>query len=305
MIHTFSGNPIDRADAIRRNEDDIDSLLNKSNSVFLLFKDLKVLIATSNQTTELKWLPSIQLSNIKMEANRVFLGLINEIAYFAVDILKSETIAPILDSPEICFTDCRIAAMSLPQEQTGMLAQARSQLEWHRKHQFCGICGQKTKSERGGYLRRCTSCDAASFPRTDPVVIMLVTKGEYCLLGKPVGPFSKTNLYTALAGFVDQGESIEEAVKREVMEESGVIVENVEYHSSQPWPFPYSLMIGCYAMAKTEGITIDHEELADAAWFSKTEVADALHGNKTILEIPGPIAIAHHLMKAWALQETR
>ena len=149
-------------------------------------------------------------------------------------------------------------------------------------------------------MRQCSKCDAEHYPRTDPVVITVVADNDRCLLGQSRGPLSRTNTFSALAGFVDQGESIEEAVAREVMEEAGIGVKNIRYHSSQPWPFPSSLMIGCHADATTTDISIDNEEMIDVRWFQRGDVLGALEKTSEVLAVPGPIAIAHHLIKAWA-----
>jgi len=137
----------------------------------------------------------------------------------------------------------------------------------------------------------------------DPVTITLVSDRDRCLLGQSRGRLSRTNTYSALAGFVEQGESIEESVAREVMEEAGIRVRNIRYHSSQPWPFPSSLMIGCHADAATTQIVIDKEEMVDVRWFPRDEVLMALAGDSGTLVVPGPIAIAHHLIKAWATHD--
>ena len=152
---------------------------------------------------------------------------------------------------------------------------------------------------------RCAACGAQHFPRTDPVVITVVADRatDRCLLGQSRGRLSRMRMYSALAGFVDQGEAIEEAVAREVMEEAGIRVRNVRYHSSQPWPFPCSLMIGCLADAASTTIRFDDEEMSDVHWFERREVLLALAGTSEVLTVPGPIAIAHHLIKAWATRE--
>jgi NAD+ diphosphatase len=131
---------------------------------------------------------------------------------------------------------------------------------------------------------------------------MLVHDGDYCLLGQPRGRLSRMKMYSALAGFIDQGESIEEAVAREVREEAGIEVKNVRYHSSQPWPFPSSLMIGCHAEAATTDISIDNEEMSDVRWFEREEVLRALDRRNDELWVPQPLAIAHHLIKTWATE---
>ena len=152
---------------------------------------------------------------------------------------------------------------------------------------------------RGGQVRQCSQCETQNYPRTDPVVITVVSDGDRCLLGRSRGRGAPVNRYSALAGFVDQGESIEEAVAREIMEEAGIRISNIRYHSSQPWPFPSSLMIGCHAQAVTTDIAMDEEEMADVRWFQREEVLRALDGTSEDLVVPGPIAIAHHLIKAW------
>jgi NAD+ diphosphatase len=167
------------------------------------------------------------------------------------------------------------------------------------------VCGQRTVQGRGGHVRQCPGCKAEHFPRTDPVAIMVVSDGTRCLLGQSRGRLSRTGTYSALAGFIDQGESIEEAVRREVKEEAGIEVGQVRYHSSQPWPFPSSLMIGCHGKALTTDIHIDDGEMTDVRWFSRDEVLAALMGEHPDLRVPAPIAIAHHLIKAWAEDDVR
>jgi NAD+ diphosphatase len=194
--------------------------------------------------------------------------------------------------------------MGLASTDSGILAQARSQLDWHRRHQFCSVCGTRTEQRKGGHVRRCDDCGAEHFPRTDPVAIMLVTDGDRCLLGQSAG-LARTGMFSALAGFIDQGESIEEAVRREVKEEAGIRVGEVRYHSSQPWPFPSSLMIGCHGRAETTDIHMDDEEMHDVQWFHRDAILGALGGDTSVLKVPGSIAIAHHLIRSWAEGQVR
>ena len=149
-------------------------------------------------------------------------------------------------------------------------------------------------------MRKCSACNAEHFPRTDPVAIMVVTDGECALLGQSRGRLARSGRYSALAGFIDQAECIEEAVRREVKEEAGITVGEVRYHSSQPWPFPSSLMIGCHGKALTTDIVKDDEEMTDVRWFTREEVLAALAGENPNLRVPDPVAIAHHLIRAWA-----
>ena len=241
-----------------------------------------------------------------VDSEPIFLGLLDGVAHFVVDVSKDEGAGAELQSNGRGeFQDCRAAGMLLPGPDAGVIAQARAQVDWHKRHQFCSVCGHKTVPQRGGQVRSCPHCEAQHFPRTDPVVIAVVadTQNDRCLLGQSHGRLSRMRTYSALAGFMDQGETIEEAVAREVMEEAGIGIKSVRIHSSQPWPFPSSLMIGCIAEAATTDISMDDFEMADVQWFDRDEVILALEGNSQKLTVPGPIAIAHHLIKAWAMRE--
>ena len=192
----------------------------------------------------------------------VFLGKQEGVAHFAVHVpAESGEGASIGGDGSMGLVDARSAAGFLSGAETGIVAQARSLLDWHNRHGFCPVCGHRTAMGRGGHVRKCTECRAEHFPRTDPVAIMLVHDGDRCLLGQSRGRLSRMRMYSALAGFIDQGESVEEAVAREVREEAGIAVRNIRYHSSQPWPFPSSLMIGCHVEAATTDIDIDDEEM--------------------------------------------
>ena len=192
-----------------------------------------------------------------------------------------------------------VAAQGLVDNETlGVLAQAKSVVFWHARHRFCGKCGSPTESASAGWRRECPSCGALHFPRTDPVVIMVATDGDACLLGRQ--PQFAPGMYSALAGFLEPGETIENAVRREVREETGVIVGAVAYLGSQPWPFPSSLMIGCLAQALTRDIVIDDVELEDARWFRRDELrAMFARTHPEDLRAPNSIAIAHRLLEAW------
>lgn len=181
----------------------------------------------------------------------------------------------------------------------GALAQAASLLAWHATHRFCGRCGHNTESGDGGYKRVCLNCNAEHFPRTDPVAIMLTVTQEKCLMGR--GRHFAPGMYSALAGFIEPGETIEAAVRRETFEEAGIRLGRVVYHASQPWPFPHTLMIGCFGEALNEDIHPDTRELEDCRWFSRAEVLDMLAGSHAGgLCVPPSGAIAHHLIRAWA-----
>jgi len=190
----------------------------------------------------------------------------------------------------------------LPASELALLAQARSLLHWHQRHRFCSNCGTLTAVADGGYRRHCPNCEADHFPRTDPVIIIVVRSMRGFLLGRQSSWMS--GMYSALAGFMEPGETIEEAARREVFEEAGIRVGAVTYVASQPWPFPSSLMVGLLGKALSEDIRIDARELEDARWFT----ADELHAMRTGvhadgLRFPVPMAIAHHLILA-ALQQS-
>jgi NAD+ diphosphatase len=298
--HVFAGNPLDRGDVQRRDQTWLEAQAQNSGSRFLPLWQLNVLIQAGPET-RLGWLSPADIVRLDIVVPPVFLGLLDGVAHFAIDVSELGDPPHELNLDESWrFEESRAAATQLSRTEAGILAQSRAQLDWHRRHQFCSVCGQPTVQGRGGQMRQCKACHAEHFPRTDPVAIMVVCDGDRCLLGQSRGRLSRTGMYSALAGFMDQGESIEEAVRREVKEEAGIEVGEVRYHSSQPWPFPSSLMIGCHAQALTSTIRIDDEEMTDVRWFSRDEVLAALQGKNPHLRVPAPIAIAHHLIKAWA-----
>jgi NAD+ diphosphatase len=187
----------------------------------------------------------------------------------------------------------------VPPETLGEIAQGASLLAWNANHRFCGRCGAETQMRIGGYKRTCGACNAEQFPRTDPVAIMLAVDGDRCLLGR--SPHFAPGMYSCLAGFIEPGETIENAVRRETFEEAGIRIGRVAYHASQPWPFPYSLMIGCYGEALDRTIDFDGKELEDCRWFERTEVRAMIAGSHPeAIAVPPGGAIASHLIRAWA-----
>lgn len=294
----FSGNPLDRGSNQRRDSAWLMEQLNATESRFLPFWRLNVL-AREAEPAELRWLDAGVRAHLEYDAEPFLLGHRDGIAHFAVDLSALADPIAMLGIEDADFADARRIAVNLPEGDAGILAQARALFEWHARHRFCGTCGAPTTVGCGGAVRTCTSCGAEHFPGPHPVVIMVVWRGDRCLLGRGRGWGPER--YSALAGFVDHGETIEEAVAREVKEEVGLEVDEVVYHSSQPWPFPMSLMIGCFAHVTDEAFTVDPEELAGARWFSREEILRAQQSPESVdFGIPGRIAIAHHLIKAWS-----
>jgi NAD+ diphosphatase len=239
------------------------------------------------------------LGRVPTYREQAFLGTLNGRPVIAT-LAGAETGDLFKDDPAFVVTDLRSVALHglVPPEELGVLAMAKSLLDWHRRHRFCANCGNPTVPAQAGFRRDCAACGTEHFPRTDPVVIMLVARGSRCLLGRQAR--FAAGSYSCLAGFLEPGETIEDAVRRETFEESGVRVGAVAYAMSQPWPFPSSLMIGCVAEALSDDIVIDTNELEDARWFSRDEVRlmfASRHPQE--LRVPPPIAIAHHLLRQW------
>jgi NAD+ diphosphatase len=228
----------------------------------------------------------------------VFLGLAGDAGRFGI-ALDPEAAKGLKERADLLVIDLRsIAVQGLVPEHHAPLAEAKALLQWHARHRFCANCGAPTKVSQAGWKRECPACKVEHFPRTDPVVIMLAIDGDNCLLGR-AGRFVP-NMWSCLAGFVEPGENIEQAARRETLEEAGITCGRVKYFASQPWPFPMSLMIGCHAQATTTEITVDREELEDARWFTRDEVALMLtHQHPAQITTPPPMAIAHHIIRAW------
>jgi NAD+ diphosphatase len=229
---------------------------------------------------------------------RAFLGLDGKRPVFATLIAPER--AEALKEEGLLAIDLRSIAMQglVAPPELGLLAEAKALMNWHQRHRFCPNCGAPSRPSVSGFRRDCPSCNTQHFPRTDPVAIMLAVRGERCLLGRSARFASR--VYSALAGFIEHGETIESAVRREIKEEAGIICGRVSYLASQPWPFPMSLMIGCHAEALTEEIAIDREELEDARWFSRAECASILAGtHREGIACPAPFAIAHWLIRTF------
>ena len=233
----------------------------------------------------------------------VFLGLIDGAARFGFGVTPT-TAEALKDRKGFHVRDLRSIAVQglVAPEHLPPIAQAKAVLHWHARHRFCSNCGAASQPASGGWRRDCPQCKMQHFPRTDPVVIMLAADGDRCLLGR--SPRFVPTMWSCLAGFVEPGESIEDAVHRETREEVGITCGRIAYFRSQPWPFPTSLMIGCHAEASTHDIVVDRTELEDARWFSKDEVIAMLQRRHPQgLTTPPPVAIAYHIIRAWLEDE--
>ena len=279
----FTGARIDRADDMRRNAEAIFAARMHPGARWLLLDGLKPHCTPEGR---LFWSRRSELPDDAGEA--IFLGMEDGAPRFAC--------AGACEDGEVRAYDARGAAAHLPADEAAIVAQARSLIDWHERHRFCGRCGAPTEAQKAGYARQCAGCGLEHFPRNDPVVIMLAVTPDKALLGRQ--PMFPANFYSALAGFVEPGESLEEAVRRETFEEVGIRTNRVAYVASQPWPFPYSLMMGAFAEAETTDIRLQEDEIEDAGWYTRAEVEAALAGRGDFMT-PPPFAIAHTLLRTW------
>ncbi len=295
----FAGNPLDRAGAERRDPIWLENKKTDRSSRFLALWRLQIPVAGDAENPGLAWASAQQISSLEYEPPAYLLGQIDGAACFAADVSALSEPIEALGLEGARYGDARSLAARLPAPEAGIVAQAKAHIDWHATHGFCPNCGDRTEPRDGGSMRKCTSCGTEHFPRTNPVVIMVVWRGERCLLGR--GRNWAANSYSALAGFVDQGETLEDAVRREVKEEVGLDVSDVRYITSQPWPFSMSLMLGCFARVDSEAFEVDPFELEGARWFDRDEVYKAVISPDPAVgfTVPGRLAIAHHIIKAW------
>jgi NAD+ diphosphatase len=298
----FTGNPLDRASDRRSDSDWVRAMRADLRARVLPLWKLQPLMLgpeSAAEATTLGFVDGELASGLGADdAVEAFLGIDGDTAYFARDISAlADPLAAALASLGH-FRDARAAASLLPAGEVAILGQAKALIDWHNRHGFCSNCGAPTVIADAGYRRICPLCKAEHFPRTDPAVIMLVTAGEHCLLGR--NKRFATGHYSTLAGFVEPGETVEEAVRREVWEEVRLPVGDVRYFGCQPWPFPSNLMLGCFAQATARDIAVDGEEIVTARWFDRATVARLISGESNEVGLPRRDAIAFHLIEAWA-----
>jgi NAD+ diphosphatase len=297
-LNGFAGNVIDR-DSEHRTSDSVSNALADSAARFYLFAADKAIYRPGSPPNPL--FSVAEAHEFGIDPDQIILLGRTEDGPLLTATLPANTDA---ESDEIKILNLRTMAMegAMAPDHMGALAHARSLSHWNQRNQFCGNCGTKTAMVSGGYRRDCAACNTQHFPRTDPVAIMLVIKGERCVLGRK--SIFAPGQYACLAGFIEPGETIEDAVRRETREESGIIVGRVRYFASQPWPFPSTLMIGCHCEAISEEITVDTTELEDCRWFDRDEVRQMIaDAHPDQLKLTNPIAIGYRIAAAWANAE--
>ncbi len=293
LLNWFSATPLDRAFERRKDEVWLRERLTQPSSRFFPLLDLHCLIDDALSPRPVVLGADTVSPLLEHDPPLVFLGCDDDVACFALD-LRDLGGADLFPGR---FVDLKSVSRTLDRHDAAVLGYARAMLYWQRRQRFCSVCGAPTRSVQGGHVLVCANagCAVSHFPRTDPAVIVAVTDAERCLLARqrswPPGQ------YSVIAGFVEPGESLEHAVVREVFEETGIAVNGVHYHSSQPWPFPCSIMLGFSAHAIDPSIRLHDGELHDAQWYSRDELRDAIVGEA--LRIPPPVSIAYRLIEDW------
>lgn len=306
LAHIAAQTVLNRAGEKRNDQDWIDAQRKALNARFYLLIDLKLAIRSDPDRTNtlLRVFSAGELERLGIEtAGAYFLGIGHDDSPVFAAALSVADAAALPGSADAAapLVDLRSLAnqTDMPPGELTLAAQARSLAAWHMTHRCCGRCGARTTPRDGGWRRDCWACGQSHFPSSDPAVIMLITQNERCLLGHE--PRFLDKMYSVLAGFVEPGDDIETAVRREIMEETGVRVGRVEYIASQPWPFPHSLMIGCWGEALSADLTLDPVEILDARWFSREEVSQMIERrHPEELFVPPPLSISHTLIRAFA-----
>ncbi len=286
--HVYSTRDLDRRAELRADAQWLAAARRDPSSLVLPMAGLRIPVIEDAEGPRARLLPLAELGG-ELSEEAIFLGLLEGCPVFAWSG-EGDAFAAIY------MVELRSVGSLLPHRDAGLLAYARALMHWHARHRFCGACGRPTRVTHGGHVRLCAACGLEVFPRTDPAVIVLVTSGDLCLLGR--SPRFPPVMYSTLAGFVEPAEGLEDAVRREIAEEVGLALGAVRYRSSQPWPFPQSLMLGFRAEAVDRRLRIDREELEDAAWFGRAE----LLAEEPPVRLPGADSIARFLIEEWLLE---
>lgn len=293
--NAFTRSPLDRAGHRRKDEAWLSEAMANDQSLLLAFNKGRPFLYESGGGLFIRWLaPHVHTELGDREQPLIFLGLDqNEAVNFACEIAD-----PSLLGDLGLFEELRAAAPRLRVSHIPIVGTARALFEWHGRNRFCANCATPTRVIEAGWVRKCDSCGAEHYPRVDPVCIMVPTFGDKCFLGRQ-RPWPR-GMHSALAGFIEPGEAIEEAVARETLEEAGLKVREVTMHSTQPWPFPHSLMIGVLCEVDDDKETVDTSELESGRWFTRDEAKLLIAGKHPDCWAPPPFAIAHQLLKTWA-----
>jgi NAD+ diphosphatase len=299
----FATSTLDRRADLRDKPDAIAALRHRSDTRLTVVAGETPVLKRLAGETQTIWFSHGESELLGEGLEEAFLGLAPDGAPRFARLIDRALVEPLRERPELLLTDLRSVALKrlVPNDELGPLGEGKALLDWHARHRFCAVCGQPSEIESAGWKRQCTACGGQHFPRTDPVVIMLATRGENCLLARQ-SRFAP-GMYSCIAGFIEPGETFEDAVRRETWEEAGLRAGTVRYIASQPWPFPGSLMIGCIAEALNDDIVLDGTELEAGRWFSRMEAVQMLEGrHPDNLFCPPHMAIANTLLKAWAVE---
>lgn len=302
----FAINRLDRREDLRNQPNAVTALRHRSDTRIAVVAGETPILKRLEGDAFSVWFSHGETEMLGPAAEEIFMGMAEDGSPRFGRLLDKALAETLKERAELFVTDLRSVALKriVPEGEVGPLGEAKAVLDWHARHRFCAQCGGQTVVGASGWRRECTACGAMHFPRTDPVVIMLVTRGDACLLARQAR--FAPGMYSCIAGFVEPGETLEDAVRRESWEEAGLRVGKVRYLASQPWPFPSSIMIGCIAESLGDEITLDMTELEEGRWFPREEVLQMLEGKHPDgLGCPQHIAIANTLVRAWALEGER
>jgi len=293
--NAFTRSPLDRAGLKRGDAAWIEASISEPDSRLVPFSAHRPFVTESDGVVAPGWLDG-GAQRLFGDGATLFLGLdAEQVPHFAFEVSDEAQLADIGR-----FDDLRALGPLLSREDLAILGPAKSVFEWHAKSRFCTNCGARSVIVEAGWRRDCPDCKTEHYPRVDPVCIMVPTFGDKVLLGRQKA--WPRGMHSALAGFIEPGEAIEEAVARETLEEAGLVVREVRMHSTQPWPFPHSLMIGVLCEVENDRETVDTTELESARWFTREEARLLIAGKHPDAWAPPPFAIAHQLLKTWAAE---